>query len=317
MSLARIRIASLSCFCSVIPLAIASAAPLPTVALSAINTRSELNLHLGNNSGCGQGDYNTALGSSSRTHGSAASAIGSASRSQQSGLAIGAASHAALHASALGAGAHASADNSIAVGDDAQANAPYATAIGVSGHAYAYNSLALGSASQADNINSVAIGANSRTNRANSVSIGAAGNHRQLTDLSAGTQASDAVNVAQMSNSHRAMMTIEHDDIRSANTRIDHLGKLFSGQIAHLQQQMTQQHNQSNGGIASVAAMADIPYTNQQTFSTGLGVANYRNANAVAVGAQYRLTPRTDIRLASAWDNRDGEVIGAGIAYGW
>ncbi|WP_370546326.1 YadA-like family protein [Edwardsiella tarda] len=293
MSLARIRIASLSCFCSVIPLAIASAAPLPTVALSAINTRSELNLHLGNNSGCGQGDYNTALGSSSRTHGSAASAIGA------------------------DADAHASADNSIAVGDDAQANAPYATAIGVSGHASAYNSLALGSASQADNINSVAIGANSRTNRANSVSIGAAGNHRQLTDLSAGTQASDAVNVAQMSNSHRAMMTIEHDDIRSANTRIDHLGKLFSGQIAHLQQQMTQQHNQSNGGIASVAAMADIPYTNQQTFSTGLGVANYRNANAVAVGAQYRLTPRTDIRLASAWDNRDGEVIGAGIAYGW
>lgn len=263
MSLARIRIASLSCFCSVIPLAIASAAPLPTVALSAINTRSELNLHLGNNSGCGQGDYNTALGSSSRTHGSAASAIGA----------------------------------------DADADGT--------------NSVAIGSASQADNINSVAIGANSRTNRANSVSIGAAGNHRQLTDLSAGTQASDAVNVAQMSNSHRAMMTIEHDDIRSANTRIDHLGKLFSGQIAHLQQQMTQQHNQSNGGIASVAAMADIPYTNQQTFSTGLGVANYRNANAVAIGAQYRLTPRTDIRLASAWDNRDGEVIGAGIAYGW
>ena len=193
----------------------------PPTALSAINTRSELNLHLGNNSGCGPGDYNTALGSSSRTHGSATSALG------------------------------------------------------------------------------------------------AAGNHRQLTDLSAGTQASDAVNVAQMSNSHRAMMTIEHDDIRSANTRIDHLGKLFSGQTAHRQQQMTQQHNQSNGGIASVAAMADIPYTNQQTFSTGLGVTNYRNANAVAIGAQYRLTPRTDIRLASAWDNRDGEVSGAGIAYGW
>ncbi|HDX6504338.1 TPA: YadA-like family protein, partial [Escherichia coli] len=72
-----------------------------------------------------------------------------------------------------------------------------------------------------------------------------------------------------------------------------------------------------NAGIASVAAMTNIPYVNNQTFSAGVGVGNYRNGNAVAVGVQYKLNENTNIRASSSWNNTDGAVIGGGIAVGW
>src|SRR3546814_16396454 len=47
-------------------------------------------------------------------------------------------------------------------------------------------------------LNSVALGANSLADRANTVSVGSAGAERQITNVAAGTEDTDAVNLAQL-----------------------------------------------------------------------------------------------------------------------
>src|SRR3546814_6977888 len=88
------------------------------------------------------------------------------------------------YASALGAEAWASGENSTAV-------CFYSTA-------YGDDSVALGANSIADADNSVALGAGSIADRDNSVSVGSAGNERQITNVAAGTEDTDAVNLAQL-----------------------------------------------------------------------------------------------------------------------
>ena len=60
------------------------------------------------------------------------------------------------------------------------------------------NAIALGSGSQATANNSVALGANSVATRENTVSVGSVGNERQITNVAAGTQPTDAVNLSQL-----------------------------------------------------------------------------------------------------------------------
>lgn len=86
MSLFRIGIISTAVLLTVSPFDDAVAAPaLPNAA--AVH-RGILDVHLGNDSNCAGGSYDTALGASSRTRGDAATAsvaIGNENRSQQSG----------------------------------------------------------------------------------------------------------------------------------------------------------------------------------------------------------------------------------------
>ncbi|AIP37019.1 coiled stalk of trimeric autotransporter adhesin family protein [Paraburkholderia xenovorans LB400] len=60
------------------------------------------------------------------------------------------------------------------------------------------DAVAIGGAANASAVNSVALGANSVANRANAVSVGALNAERQIINVAAGTQNTDAVNVAQM-----------------------------------------------------------------------------------------------------------------------
>src|SRR3546814_5258236 len=102
---------------------------------------------------------------------------------------------------ALGAQTKATGTNSIVIGGNfAEASGTGAIAIGTGPNtkASADNALALGSNAAATNQNSVALGAGSTTDRDNSVSVGSAGNERQITNVAAGTQLTDAVNVSQL-----------------------------------------------------------------------------------------------------------------------
>jgi len=60
------------------------------------------------------------------------------------------------------------------------------------------DAVAIGGSAIATADNSVALGANSLADRANTVSVGASGSERQIINVAAGTQNTDAVNVAQM-----------------------------------------------------------------------------------------------------------------------
>ncbi|RQT27235.1 ESPR-type extended signal peptide-containing protein, partial [Burkholderia cepacia] len=72
------------------------------------------------------------------------------------------------------------------------------TALGANATATGGNSLALGVAATSSVSNGVALGAGSVATRANSVSVGSAAQQRQIVNVAAGTQGTDAVNVTQL-----------------------------------------------------------------------------------------------------------------------
>ncbi|MFH5254623.1 YadA-like family protein [Burkholderia semiarida] len=72
------------------------------------------------------------------------------------------------------------------------------TALGANATATGGNSLALGVAATSSVSNGVALGAGSVATRANSVSVGSATQQRQIVNVAAGTQGTDAVNVTQL-----------------------------------------------------------------------------------------------------------------------
>jgi autotransporter adhesin len=73
-----------------------------------------------------------------------------------------------------------------------------ATALGSNAWATSFNSTAIGFRSTAKAENSVALGAGSVADQANTVSVGSAGNERRITNLAAGVNGTDAVNMDQL-----------------------------------------------------------------------------------------------------------------------
>lgn len=69
------------------------------------------------------------------------------------------------------------------------------------------------------------------------------------------------------------------------------------------------------GGIAATAAMANIPTARDiGRLSIGVGVGSFASANAVAVGASYRINERTTVK-GSFSSTGSQHVAGAGVAY--
>jgi len=88
--------------------------------------------------------------------------------------------------------------NSVAGGAGSQATGESSVAIGNATTASGASSMALGSGASATADNSVAIGVNSVAERGNAISVGAAGAERAIVHVAAGTDDTDAVNVAQL-----------------------------------------------------------------------------------------------------------------------
>ncbi|WP_244132718.1 YadA-like family protein [Burkholderia sp. BCC0397] len=140
--------------------------------------------------GAGQ-DYSVAMGSNVQTNGTQAVAMGAnAQANGDYALAIG------------NNGAQAIGDSSIAVGNAANVRAGATNAIAIGTGANIARSvegaMALGANATAGAANSIALGADSFANRANALSVGRAGAERQIVNVAAGTQATDAVNVSQL-----------------------------------------------------------------------------------------------------------------------
>lgn len=73
----------------------------------------------------------------------------------------------------------------------------------------------------------------------------------------------------------------------------------------------------ANQGIASVAAMSHLPFTDSATFSTAIGIGNYRNATALAWGMQYRINENIKVRASTAWNNANSFVSAGGVGISW
>lgn len=170
------------------------------------------------------GDYSTAVGSHSKAEGKNATALGMYSKAEGTSAtalggfskaegnyatALGSSSQAKGYlATAIGYKSQANADRSTALGYNSQANVEYGTALGFSSKVTAFQGVAIGDFSVADRESGV-VGAFApegedsltRTWKANAgaVSVGINGTlTRQITNVAAGSEDTDAVNVAQL-----------------------------------------------------------------------------------------------------------------------
>lgn len=160
------------------------------------------------------GDYALAAGTNAFAMGLSSTAVGYNSYAAgDDSVAFGSYAIAdEMFAAAFGTGAKAEGQASVALGNTSIASGAMSTALGSSANARTTKSIAIGTNSiaagelstvigsdaeaQADN--SVALGAGSIADRANTVSVGIAGGERQIANVAAGTEDTDAVNVAQL-----------------------------------------------------------------------------------------------------------------------
>ncbi|WP_237164592.1 YadA-like family protein [Paraburkholderia dokdonensis] len=151
------------------------------------------------------------------------------------------------------------------------------------------NSTAMGDKAAATADNSVALGANSVADQANTVSVGSAGNERRITNVAAGVNPTDAVNMGQ-----------------------------FQSGMNSLQSGMNSVARNAYGGIAAATALTMIPDVDQgKTISVGVGTANFRGYQAAAIGATARVTQNLKVKLGGGYAASGGATYGGGMSYQW
>lgn len=167
------------------------------------------------------------------------------------------------------------------------------------------HSTAMGTGSKATAANSTALGANSVADRENSVSVGSVGNERQLTNVAAGTQGTDAVNLDQLNHS---MSNVTND----ANVYTDQ-------RYSALKEDLKKQDSTLSAGIAGAMAMASLtqPYTPGASMAT-IGAASYRGQSALSVGVSSISDSGRWVSKLQASSNTQGDMgVGVGVGYQW
>ncbi|WMY73538.1 YadA-like family protein [Buttiauxella selenatireducens] len=175
------------------------------------------------------------------------------------------------------------------------------TAGGAGAVASGDNSTAIGANSRAKHNNSVALGNNSVTDRDNSVSMGYAGGERQVTNVAAGTQGTDAVNVNQLKSG-----------ISSANQYTDN-------KFNSLKNMVDDQDDKLSAGIAGAMAMAGLPQAYQPGASmVAMAGSTYQDQSAVALGVSVISDNGKWVTKLSGSTNTQGDLGGAvGVGYQW
>ena len=135
------------------------------------------------------------------------------------------------------------------------------------------------------------------------VSVGDASKNitRQITNVAAGFNATDAVNVAQLKNVEN-QVTSNTQNINYLNGRVGELGDRI---------------NKVGAGAAALAALHPLDYDPEDKWDFAAGVGNYRNATAAAVGLFYRPNERTMFNLGwTMGDNRNMVNGGFSLKFG-
>jgi hypothetical protein len=244
------------------------------------------------NGAVASGDNGTANGAGSQATGSNSTATGAGAIASGNGsTANGAGSTASgSNSTAAGANSIASGSNSTANGANAVASGSGATAIGQGASASGANSTALGSNSSATGNNSVALGAGSVADRDNTVSVGSPGNNRQITNVAAGTQPTDAVNLGQL----QGVQDWASRNFTQMNKRISGIGAMGA----------------AYGQMAFSAQGINTPN------KVGVGVGTQGGQAAIAVGYSRQLKPNLNLSFGGSASGNDVSV-GAGMSLGW
>ncbi|WP_425272191.1 YadA-like family protein [Paraburkholderia aromaticivorans] len=168
---------------------------------------------------------------------------------------------------------------------------------------------AMGANAKASAANSVALGANSVADRANTVSVGSAGSERQITNVAAGTTATDAVNVGQLNEAIGASV----GNLPAGTSAKDYTDQ----QINAVQNGVNQVAKNAYAGIAAATALTMIPDVDQgKTIAVGVGGGSYKGSQAVALGISARITQNLKMK-AGAGTSSQGTTVGVGASYQW
>jgi autotransporter adhesin len=209
---------------------------------------------------------------------------------------------------ASGANAVASGVNAVASGAASMASGANSVAFGSNTSATANNAVAVGAKASATASNAVALGAGSVADRANSVSVGttAAGGQRQVTNVAAGTEGTDAVNVNQMQQS-------VNTGVKSAKGYTDALRSDMNSGLS-----LANNHINSVGAMSSAMAMmagsAAAIADKDNRFAAGTGV--YRDKAAIAIGFQKRFGTNMVLPVGGSTTGEE-TTGGAGFAFGF
>lgn len=133
------------------------------------------------------------------------------------------------------------------------------------------------------------------------VSVGDSTHTRQITNVAAGFNDTDAVNVAQLKNVEN-QVTSNTQNINYLNGRVGELGDRI---------------NKVGAGAAALAALHPLDFDPDDKWDFAAGVGNYRNATAAAVGLFYRPNERTMFNLGwTMGDNRNMVNGGFSVKFG-
>lgn len=191
---------------------------------------------------------------------------------------------------------------------------------GVDANAQGKDSVAIGSGSIAAADNSVALGTGSVANEENTISVGSSTNQRRITNVAAGVNATDAVNVSQLKSSEaggvrydtKADGSVDYSNItlgggNGGTTRISNVSagvnnndavnyaqlkqsvqetKQYTDQrMVEMDNKLSKTESKLSGGIASAMAMTGLPqaYTPGASMAS-IGGGTYNGESAVALG---------------------------------
>ncbi|AJJ04954.1 trimeric autotransporter adhesin YadA [Yersinia pseudotuberculosis] len=188
------------------------------------------------------GVNSVAIGPLSKALGDSAVTYGVSSTAQKDGVAIGARASAS--------------DTSVAVGFNSKVDAQNSVAIGHSSHV------------AADHGYSIAIGDHSKTDRENSVSIGHESLNRQLTHLAAGTEDTDAVNVAQLKKEMAETLENARKETLAQSNDVLDAAKKHSNSVARTTLETAEEHANKKSAETLVSAKVYADSNSSQTLKT-------------------------------------------------
>lgn len=141
---------------------------------------------------------------------------------------------------------------------------------------------------------------------ASTVSVGdvANGVTRQITSVAAGTNDTDAVNVAQLKRLHDMISVNAYNTVN------------VQGDVTNLKKDVSRLDKRVNKAVASSAALAalhPLDFDPDAKWDFAAGYGHYHNGNAAALGAFYR--PNEDVQLSIGSTVGNGEtVVNAGLS---
>ncbi|HBC0232048.1 TPA: trimeric autotransporter adhesin SadA [Salmonella enterica subsp. enterica serovar Napoli] len=225
---------------------------------------------------------------------------------------------------------------------------------GADANAQGADSVAIGSGSIAAAENSVALGTNSVADEANTVSVGSSTQQRRITNVAAGMNNTDAVNVAQLKASEAGSVRYETNADGSVNYSVLNLGDGSGGttrignvsaavndtdavnyaqlkrsveeantytdqKMGEMNSKIKGVENKMSGGIASAMAMAGLP----QAYAPGANMTSiaggtFNGESAVAIGVSMVSESGGWVYKLQGTSNSQGDysaAIGAGFQW--